>query len=86
MKKYFLFFFLQILLLSSYAQFTVSANNRYILKDGKPFFWMGDTGWELFHRLNKEQADYYLKRRAEQGFTVIQAHAVHQILPMQQPV
>lgn len=76
MKKYFLFFFLQILLLSSYAQFSVSANNRYILKDGKPFFWMGDTGWELFHRLNREQADYYLKRRAEQGFTVIQAVAL----------
>lgn len=76
MRKYFLFFFLQILLLGCYAQFTVSANNRYILKDGKPFFWLGDTAWELFHRLNREQADYYLKRRAEQGFTVIQAVAL----------
>jgi hypothetical protein len=37
---------------------------------------MGDTAWELFHRLNKEQADQYLKRRAEQGFTVIQAVAL----------
>lgn len=55
------------------AQFSVSSNNRYLLKDGKPFFWLGDTVWELFHRLNKEEADTYLKKRSEQGFTVAQA-------------
>lgn len=55
------------------SQFTVSENKHFILRNGKPFFWMGDTGWELFHRLDRYQADYYLKRRAEQGFTVIQA-------------
>src|SRR5688572_25190464 len=55
------------------AQFSVSDNKRYLLKEGKPFFWLGDTGWELFHRLNREEADRYLKRRSEQGFTVIQA-------------
>jgi hypothetical protein len=67
-------------LLSSYliavAQFSISSNQRYLLKDGKPFFYMGDTAWELFHRLNREQAEQYLKRRAEQGFTVIQAVAL----------
>ncbi|HKZ66596.1 MAG TPA: DUF4038 domain-containing protein, partial [Chitinophagaceae bacterium] len=55
------------------AQFSVSSNQRYLLKEGKPFFWLGDTGWELFHRLNREETDRYLKRRSEQGFTVIQA-------------
>ena len=55
------------------AQFSVSSNHRYLLKNGKPFFWLGDTGWELFHRLSREEADQYLKRRSEQGFTVIQA-------------
>jgi hypothetical protein len=55
------------------AQFSTSSNQRYLLKDGKPFFWLGDTGWELFHRLDREEADRYLKRRSEQGFTVIQA-------------
>ena len=58
------------------AQFSVSTNHRYLLKDGKPFFWLGDTGWELFHRLTREEADQYLKRRSEQGFTVIQAVAL----------
>jgi hypothetical protein len=57
------------------AQFTVSANQHFILKDGKPFFWMGDTAWELFALLNREEADKYLKTRSEQGFTVIQAVA-----------
>ena len=55
------------------AQFSISANKRFLLKDGKPFFWLGDIGWELFHRLTREEADQYLKRRSEQGFTVVQA-------------
>ena len=42
------------------------------MEGDKPFFWLGDTAWELFHRLDSGQADQYLKRRAEQGFTVIQ--------------
>jgi hypothetical protein len=55
------------------AQFSVSANGHYLLRDGKDFFWLGDTGWELFHRLDREQADLYLETRSRQGFTVIQA-------------
>ena len=55
----------------------VSENNRFLVhENGKPFFWLGDTSWELFHRLNREQAEIYLKRRAEQGFTVVQAVAL----------
>lgn len=51
----------------------VSDNNRFIVKkDGTPFFYLGDTAWELFHRLNREEADSYLKNRKEKGFTVIQ--------------
>ena len=55
----------------------VSDNKRFLVKaDGTPFFWLGDTGWELFHRLNREDADRYLKNRADKGFTVIQAVAL----------
>jgi hypothetical protein len=55
----------------------VSDNKRYLVhQNGTPFFWLGDTAWELFHRLNREEADQYLKRRAEQGFTVVQAVAL----------
>lgn len=73
MKKIFLFFLIIITTQQSFSQFTISDNHRYLLKDGKPFYWLGDTGWELFHRLTKEEADEYLKRSAAQGFTVIQA-------------
>ena len=53
---------------------SVSENNRYLVDEsGDPFFWLGDTAWELFHRLNREEADLYLQTRAEQGFNVIQA-------------
>lgn len=52
----------------------VSDNKRYLVTaDGKPFFYLGDTAWELFHRLNREQAEQYLKDRAAKGYTVIQA-------------
>ena len=55
----------------------VSDNQRFIVTaDGKPFFWLADTGWELFHRLGREDADRYIEKRASQGFTVIQAVAI----------
>ncbi|AGA57434.1 hypothetical protein Theco_1268 [Thermobacillus composti KWC4] len=43
------------------------------LEDGRPFFWLGDTAWELFHRLTIEDAEHYLRTRSGQQFTVIQA-------------
>lgn len=53
---------------------TVSSNHRYIVTHtGDPFFWLADTAWELFHRLNRAEAEHYLKDRAAKGFTVIQA-------------
>ena len=56
----------------------VSENKRFIiLEDGAPFFWLGDTAWELFHKLNREDALIYLKKRAEQKFNVIQAVALN---------
>lgn len=54
----------------------VSENKRFLVyADGKPFFWLGDTAWELFHRSSREEADRYLENRARKGFTVIQAVA-----------
>ncbi len=55
-------------------QLKVSDNHRFLVTaDGQPFFWLGDTAWELFHRLNREEAEIYLKNRADRRFTVIQA-------------
>ena len=58
----------------------VSDNGRYLVyEDGKPFFYLGDTAWELFHRLSIDDAKYYLENRAEKGFTVIQAVVLAQL-------
>jgi Protein of unknown function (DUF4038)/Putative collagen-binding domain of a collagenase len=55
-------------------QITVSPNRRFLqTKSGKPFFWLADTAWELFHRLNRTEAEYYLETRRKQGFTVVKA-------------
>jgi hypothetical protein len=52
----------------------ISENRRYLIHDdGRPFFYLGDTAWELFHRLNRPEADHYLRDRAAKGFSVIQA-------------
>jgi hypothetical protein len=56
------------------ATLRISANHRYIeFADGKPFFYLADTAWELFHRLNRDEASRYLANRSQKGFTVIQA-------------
>jgi len=58
----------------------VSENHRFLVReDGKPFFWLGDTAWELFHRLNREEAVQYLDNRARLGFTVVQAVALAEL-------
>lgn len=45
-------------------------------KDGTPFFWLADTGWELFHRLTLDEAAKYFDNRKKLGFNVIQAVAL----------
>lgn len=55
------------------AELSISPNNRYLLNDGQPFFGLCDTGWDVFMRLDREQADEYLKNRADKGFNVIMA-------------
>jgi hypothetical protein len=58
-------------------QLKVSSNGRYFIdQDGKPFFYLGDTCWLLFQRLNRAEIDEYLTDRAEKGFTVIQAYVL----------
>ncbi len=52
----------------------VSANRRYLVNaSNEPFFWLGDTAWELFHRQNLIEIEEYFSNRQAKGFTVIQA-------------
>lgn len=58
----------------SHGKLVIAENNRLLtFEDGTPFFWMGDTAWEMFHRLTKDETLEYLENRREKGFNVIQA-------------
>lgn len=51
----------------------LSKDKRYLLEsNGLPFFWLGDTAWEMIHRLTKEEIIIYLDDRKSKGFNVIQ--------------
>ena len=64
----------------------VAPNKRYLqYRDGTPFFYLGDTAWELFHRLTREEATRYLEDRARKGFTVIQAVALAELDGLSSP-
>jgi len=88
-KQILLLVFLLFICITSFdqlKQLKVSANKRHLVTaDGKPFFWLGDTGWELFHKLNKEDATAYFKKRSEQGFNVIQAVALAELDGLRSP-
>lgn len=58
----------------------VSSNGRFFTDEkGLPFFWLGDTGWLLFSKLNREEAAAYLEDRKQKGFNVIQAMVLHNV-------
>ena len=58
----------------------VSENKRFLVyEDNTPFFYLGDTAWEIFHRCDQEEAELYLKDRATKQFTVIQAVALAEL-------
>jgi len=58
----------------------VSENKRFLVTtDGRPFFWLGDTTWELFHRLNREEAVKLFENRAARKFNVLQSVAIAEL-------
>lgn len=69
------------------GQIGVDTTKSYLINknDGKPFFWLADTGWELFHRLTREEAIQYLDKREEQQFNVIMAVALSELNGLRQP-
>ena len=77
LQRFYMLLVLVLHFVISFSQIQVSKNNKYLqTKDGKPFFWLGDTDWELFHRLTREEADHFIRVRVNQGFNVLQAVAL----------
>ncbi|MFD2731354.1 glycoside hydrolase family 140 protein [Pedobacter alpinus] len=58
----------------------IHPESRYFeTNSGKPFFWLGDTGWLLFKKLSREEVVAYLDNRAEKQFNVIQVMGIHEL-------
>jgi hypothetical protein len=58
---------------SSNSLINISDNKRYFVdQDNNPFFWQGDTQWELFHLFSVAESKALLLERKSQGFNVIQ--------------
>jgi len=58
----------------------ISENHRFLESgNNDPFFWLGDTGWLLFMKLNREETGHYLETRHQQGFNVIQVMVLHNV-------
>ena len=93
MKKELLIVLFSFIVASGYGQnywqhgkLNVSANGHYLsYEDGTPFFWLGDTGWELFHRLNLQEITTYLDKVQQKGFNVIQAAVMGQFDGLRKP-
>jgi hypothetical protein len=59
---------------------SVHESRRFLrTEDGSPFFWLGDTTWELFHRLSRKEIADFLSIRHQQGFNIIQAVALAEL-------
>jgi hypothetical protein len=75
-----------VLLAAPLPDLQISSNQRFLITaTGKPFFYLGDTAWELFHRLTREEAVRYLDDRAGKGFNVIQAVALAELDGLNDP-
>src|SRR6476620_6993734 len=69
-----------------HSQIRVTENGTALqTMDGKPFFWLGDTDWELFHRLSREEAAAFIDIRSRQGFNVLQAVALAEFNGVREP-
>jgi hypothetical protein len=61
----------------------VSEENRYLKhENGTPFFWLGDTGWLLPQRLDRDEVGYYLEQCSRAGFNVVQVQTVNGVPAM----
>jgi hypothetical protein len=84
LRKHFIwlvgFFMVTALVSAQSKRLKIASNHRYFSDEkGNPFFWLGDTGWLLFSKLTREEAEQYLEDRRRKGFTVIQVMVLHSV-------
>ncbi len=68
------------------SRLQVSDNDRFLTNAQQiPFFWLGDTAWELAHRSNRSEVNTYLRNASENGYTVIQFVALAELKGLSEP-
>lgn len=64
----------------SNGKLMVSKNNRYLQhENGNPFFWLGETGWLLPERADRDEVDFYLNTCAQNGYNVVQVQTINNV-------
>lgn len=67
----------------SYGKLQVNEQKRYLSNGAsQPFFWLGDTGWLLPERLDRDEAAYYLEGCRKAGFNVVQVQTTNAVPTM----
>ncbi|MBD3630734.1 DUF4038 domain-containing protein [Cyclobacterium sp.] len=60
-------------MMQNLAALEISNNGRFLVTSGgQQFFWLGDTAWEMLHRLELEETKQYFENRKKKGFSLIQ--------------
>lgn len=58
----------------------VSDNQRYLqFENGRPFFWLGDTGWLMPEKLDRSKVGYYLSKCRRAGYNVVQVQVLNDV-------
>jgi len=55
----------------------LATRDHYFVREGTPFFWLGDTNWALFNLYSPAEAEQYLEHRARQGFNVVNVMMIY---------
>lgn len=64
----------------SNGKLIVSEEGRFLKhENGTPFFWLGDTGWLLPQRLNRDEVEFYLENCKNAGYNVIQVQTLNSV-------
>lgn len=67
----------------SHGKLQVNEQKRFLSNGAsQPFFWLGDTGWLLPERLDRDEAAYYLEGCHKAGFNVVQVQTTNAVPTM----
>ncbi len=62
------------------GKLTVSEEGRYLKhENGEPFFWLGETGWLLPQRCDRDEVAFYLNQCKKAGYNVVQIQTLNDV-------